>query len=56
LRSGAADHAAVGEDLEVLQRAAGAAVFLQARPGVDEGGDFTGVERGIEIELRHLTF
>ena len=54
LRAGASDDAAVGEDLKVLQRAAGAAVFLQTRPSVDEGGDFTGVEGGVEIELRHL--
>ena len=44
LRAGSADDAAVGQDLEVLQRAAGAAVFLQTRPGVDEGRYFTGVE------------
>ena len=52
----AADDAAIRQDLEVFESAAGAAVFLQTRPGVDEGRDFTGVERGIEIELRHLTY
>lgn len=37
LRAGSAQHTTVGEDLEVLQRAAGRAVFLQRGAGVDEG-------------------